>query len=105
MAGYAANGMIGDSQAVKMSRLRVDSEIMRERANQLRDEARHMGAIMNGLRDLISSIEIEWHSVESSEFSVWYSKTLRPNLVSGQAAINEFASAIENNAANDENES
>ena len=88
----------GRSAGGAMSKLRVDASIIKERADQLRGEAQRMGVLMAGLRELSEAIELEWQSVESSEFSEWYSGTLRPHLVSGQAAVNEFAAAVEGSA-------
>ena len=60
-----------------------------------------MGALMNGLRDLSNSLQIEWQSVESAEFTRWYSDVFRPHLISGQATVNKLASVIEDSIENE----
>ena len=77
-----------------MSSVRVDADAMQRRADQLYDEARNVGAVMEGLKELSARLHTEWEGEESSSFSEWYYGEFRPNLIDGQATIGRFAEAI-----------
>ena len=77
---------------------RVDPSVMRFRADQLREEARNMGALMVNLKRLSESVQIEWQCEESKAFGEWFTSTMRPSLTSEQETINAFASALEKDA-------
>ena len=77
-----------------MSSIRVDAGAMQRRADQLYGEARNVGAVITGLKELSARLHTEWEGEESDSFSEWYYSEFRPNLIDGQAAIGRFAEAI-----------
>ena len=83
---------------VPMSIARVDSDAMRKRAWQLREEAKKMGSLMLSLRQLTDDVRLEWQSAESEEFERWYLGSMRPSLASGQEVVNGFATLLEGGA-------
>lgn len=77
---------------------RVNSNVMRLRADQLRQEAKNVGALMASLKQLSDSVQLEWQCEHSRAFGEWYSSTMRPSLTAGQSRINDLAFALDEGA-------
>ena len=77
-----------------MSSIRVDSDVLRNRAAQLYGEARNVGIVMEGLGNLSTALQAEWAGEETDAFAQWYQDDFKPNLIGGQVVIGRFAQAV-----------
>jgi WXG100 family type VII secretion target len=82
-----------------MAQIRMSPEAMRERANQYRNEADNVNAVISAMDRLLSALQSEWEGAASQSYSQRYEE-LRPGFVRAEELIREIAQALDATAHN-----
>lgn len=76
------------------NKIRIDSDLMRERAEEYRKEASKLEGITAKLDNLLTALQSEWEGTSSDNFSRCYGE-LRPTFVKTSELTLDIATALD----------
>ena len=77
--------------------IRISPDVMRERANQYRNEAQRVNEVIAKMDSLLGQLQGEWEGAASQSYAARYNE-LKPGFVKAEELINEIAAALTSTA-------
>ena len=78
--------------------IRIDPEVMNQRAGQYRAEAQNIGHVMSTMDGLLRTLQMEWEGEASRTYEDRYYADVRPHLQRSQQLIEEIALSLDRTA-------
>lgn len=79
--------------------IRIDPDIMNQRAGQYRIEAQNIGRVMSSMDNLMRNLQMEWEGEASRSYETRYFSEVKPNLQKVQQLIEDIAQSLDTVAA------
>lgn len=79
------------------SQIRMTPDVMRERANQYRNEADTVSDVISNMDNLLYELQSEWEGAASESYCERYEE-LKPGFLQAEELIREIAEALDSTA-------
>ncbi len=77
--------------------IKISPDVMRERANQYRNEAETVNGVISKMDSLLGQLQGEWEGSASTSYAARYQE-LKPGFMKAEELIREIAQALDSTA-------